>query len=114
VANQSRDNIASTTPARIVFPPCARHPFIPAWFRDLVVRNLSGSEWKVLSVYIARANIHGVAYPSVGGLCADTKLGINAVKRARTRLVAMGLLVEIAQERHGGKFGQKTFRLGWK
>jgi hypothetical protein len=96
------------------FPPGAPAPFVPAWFRDKALRHLSGSELKVLLVYIFRANKRGEAFPSIGGLCVDTGLGVNAVKGARSSLVAKGLFAEIEQERHGGKFGRKAFRLGWK
>jgi len=105
---------SSTTPASIVIPPGASAPFVPAWFRDKALRRLSGSELKVLLVYISRANKRGEAFPSIGSLCADTALGVNCVKRARAALGAMGLLVELEQQRHAGKFSRKSFRLGWK
>lgn len=113
MANQSQDKTPSTTPVSIVIPTGALAPFVPRWFRE-ALKHLSGSELKVLLVYVSRANKRGEAFPSIGGLCADTGLGVNAVKSARSSLVAMGLLVEIAQERHGGRFGHKTFRLVWK
>jgi hypothetical protein len=38
-----------------------------------------------------------------------TRYGINAVKDARRKLIAMGLLVVVDQTRSDGKFGLKRF-----
>ena len=94
-------------------PVGAKFPFVPRWLRDFV-KNLSGAELTVLVIYISRADKDGTAYPSIGCLREDTGLGINSVKAARTSLVKMGFLKEIGQERNGGEFGKKRFKLAWK
>jgi len=103
---------ASTQPV-LEIEPGALAPFIPRWFRE-AMRNLSGAEVKVLLVYISRADKHGIAWPSIPSLCQDAGLGVNSVKSARSSLVATGSLRETDQERHGGKFSRKSFRLAWK
>lgn len=98
----------------VEIPAGAKFPFIPSWLRD-AVKNLSGAEAKVLLIYISRAGKKdGIAYPSIGCLRNDCRLGVNAVKAPRTSLVKMGFLEEISQERDGGRLGRKSFKLTWK
>jgi len=85
-------------------------PFIPAWVRD-ILPSLKGAAASVALAYWSHANKEGVAWPSVGALVRETGYGKNAVKLARKRLVAMGVLVPVEQNREGGRFGRKTFRV---
>lgn len=73
--------------------------------------DLSGPELKVYLAYWAHANGDDLAWPSLRSLCKTTGYGINTVKEARRGLIAKGLLIAIKQERKGGRFGKKVFRV---
>lgn len=59
---------------------------------------------------LGAATIQGLAWPSLRTLAAVTGYGINAVKEARRKLLAIGLIEPVEQERLGGRFGLKRFR----
>lgn len=88
-------------------------PFIPAWLRK-ILRDLKGAPISVLVAYGSFANRGGCAFPSIQTLCQVTGYGLESVKTARRVLLEKGLLSEVGQERSGGRFGRKIFRLGWK
>jgi len=83
--------------------------FVPAQFRESTLRELKGAPLSVYLAYKSYANKLSIAWPSLRTLAAVTGYGVNAVKDARKRLVQMGLLVPVEQERVDGKFGLKRF-----
>jgi hypothetical protein len=85
--------------------------FVPAAFRGHV-KKLKGASLAVFLVYVSRASkAEGIAWPSIGGLSRDTGLSPNSVKKARRLLIEGGYLTEFAQERDGGIFGKKKFKV---
>lgn len=92
----------------------AGHPYIPSWFLKKFLSQVKGAALAVLIAYMSRADTDGWAFPSVGCLCKDTSYGRKAVKAGRKQLVDLGILIPGRQERKGGQYGKKYFRLAWK
>lgn len=85
--------------------------FVSAAFREQCLAQLKGAPLSVYLAYQSYANKEGIAWPSLRSLAKFTGYGINAVKRARKALVEMGFLDPIKQDREGGQFGRKKFRV---
>jgi hypothetical protein len=91
----------------------ARRPFIPAVWRQGLIRDLKGAPLSVYLAYCSHADKQGLAWPSVGALIKTTGYGRNTTKDARSELVKMGLLIPLKQARKSGKFCQKVFRVAF-
>jgi hypothetical protein len=85
--------------------------FFPASLRPLLAE-LKGAPLAVLCCYASHADKRGLAWPSIKLLCRETGYGVVTVKKARRKLVELGLLEATGRDRdQRGRLGAKQFRL---
>ena len=70
---------------------------------------MKGAPLSVFCAYLSHVGKSKLAWPSLKSLAASTGYGVNCIKLARRKLVALGLLVPMEQLRPGGRFGRKNF-----
>jgi hypothetical protein len=85
--------------------------FVGREYRENLISVLKGAPLSVHLAYQSFANREGLAWPSLRKLVKVSGYGINAVKEARRKLLSLGLLEPVEQEREGGRFGLKRFRV---
>lgn len=84
--------------------------FIPGSLRESgLLREMKGAPLSVFCAYLSHVGTSRLAWPSLKSLAASTGYGVNCIKLARRKLVALGLLVPMEQLRPGGRYGRKNF-----